>query len=382
MIVEVVEAAEAGARLAAEALRGLGEHARAGTPASRRLPRRVIEQWALLWLNGVTAGDYYAYRLGRRDLAWDRKREFLGGLDAERWRERVSPHVYRFLSEDRLVLKRYLASLGLPVPRLLGVVGPAGLSDLGDETPLLSAGDVVPWMTAQRLENVVFRAVHRDGGGVLAVGRRLPGALGWESAPGGTIGAPELAAALGRIAGRGAVLVEERLAPHPAFAELAPLAPAGAQVITALEDEPRVVMASLDLATGHAMGSRGDATGLTTLVDVESGRLGRARRASDGAWFERHPETAAAIEGRTVPGWPEGVRVACRAAEAMHFTPVMAWEMTFTDRGPVISDARDNWLTMFQILPDRGLLASPLGSLLRRAGAARDWLHRRRHCPR
>jgi hypothetical protein len=60
----------------------------------------------------------------------------------------------------------------------------------------------------------------------------------------------------------------------------------------------------------------------------------------------------------------------------------MAWEMTFTDRGPVISDARDDWLTMFQILPDRGLLASPLGSLLRRAGAARDWLHRRRHCPR
>jgi hypothetical protein len=104
------------ARFGGGFLRGIPEHLRGGGPDRLGLARRLAEQAALLVTGGVGADDYYRYRLDRRGVAWERKLAYVGHVERWRWMNAVNPPAYRFLSEDKLVFKRYMAGPACPCP--------------------------------------------------------------------------------------------------------------------------------------------------------------------------------------------------------------------------------------------------------------------------
>ena len=81
---------------------------------------------------------------------------------------------------------------------------------------------------------------------------------------------------------------------------------------------------------------RGGSGGLSSLIEPDNGRLGRAGTADAKGhvtWHKRHPETGADIEGVTVPGWSEIRRRVLDCAGRLAFMPLIAWDIAVTNNG-------------------------------------------------
>ena len=96
--------------------------------------------------------------------------------------------------------------------------------------------------------------------------------------------------------------------------------------------------------------------GLTALIDLESGVLGKA---SSGDYFDRdgkrisyskHPDTGAQIEGVAVPGW-HGIRdKIVEVTEQLPFFEYIAWDLVVQDHGvSVLETNMKSSLNIFQV---------------------------------
>lgn len=358
-------------RFAAAMGRGIPRHlARSGDEVS--LPRRIAEQGVLLVANGVTAEDYYLYGLERGSLSWAAKRRFLGSFERWRWADRLNARPWQILTEDKLLLHRFLTQAGIPMPTLLGVVGPHARAETGE--PLGNATEFVAWLEGRGLEHVVLKpTLGRSGTGVLVLGRRRPG-LAWDRVPRGTATADDIAAhlALHRSA-HPHFVVEERLRSHPALARLDSEVLHTVRVIAIHDGDVRFVGAALRIALGGEPVDNVGRGNLLAPVDLATGRLGAAVSAWSGrARAAAHPVSGAAIEGETIPDWPEALALVCRAARLLPQHRCLSWDVALTIRGPVVIEANsliDPIVT--QLAHDEGMLATPLGPFLARCGAIR-----------
>jgi hypothetical protein len=331
----------------------------------------VGEQWWLLAANAIEASDYYEYGLDRPHLPWSQKRDFIGGFDQWRWFELFNPPAYRFFTEDKVIFKRYMSAVGIPVPRLLGVIDPEGSAATGE--PLRTDDDVRAWLKEGRIAHAVFKPrLGSHGTGVLIVGERAGEALEWHRVPAGRIALEEIVAHLHAFPHRRTFIVEERLRPHSELAELSPEVVHTARLVTMLDGDVEVITAALRIGAGMAPVDNFSQGNLAAAIDVSTGRLGpavlsRARRLER---VQRHPATGARIEGRTVPDWERALSLIRTAVRAAPFNPLLGWDVAFTRQGPVIIEANDLCgLYVSQIAPDLGLLATSLRRHLERRGA-------------
>lgn len=128
-------------------------------------------------------------------------------------------------------------------------------------------------------------------------------------------------------------------------------------------ERPYIAWAAHEFATTESGLSNnfGDG-GLSAEIDIVSGRLGRAamlRHDGRVAWLERHPDTAAVVEGVEVPYW-EAVKSA--VSEVASRTPQLrlaGWDVIVTDEGPAIIEGEAHALTTAQQV-HRPLLADPV----------------------
>ena len=96
--------------------------------------------------------------------------------------------------------------------------------------------------------------------------------------------------------------------------------------------------------------------GLTALIDLESGILGKA---SSGDYFDRdgkrifhskHPDTGAQIEGVAVPGWNEIKDKIVEVTEQLPFFEYIAWDLVVRDDGvSVLETNMKSSLNIFQV---------------------------------
>jgi hypothetical protein len=360
------------ARFATALARDVPVHLRYGRLSATPLSRRLVEQWALLLLNGVTAENYYLCALDRPEVPWARKREFLGDADRWRWQTAFNPLSYQFFTEDKVVFGRYLAAVGVPVPRLLGVIGPNGRAESGEA--LADPADVARWFSGRGIAQVALKPLWGSGGtGVLVLGDRV-GEREWARVPEGRVSLDEILAHVAGDPRRPFFLVQERLRPHPALAELHPEVLHTARVLTVLLDEGvEVVAATLRIGLGRAPVDNLEQGNLGVPIDVGTGRLGAATLMRER--IERcrdHPVSGARIEGRRMPGWPEALEILRRAARAVPFNPVLGWDVAFTPGGPCVVEANDQWHPQAcQVAQDRGLLGTALGPYLCQRGITR-----------
>ena len=96
--------------------------------------------------------------------------------------------------------------------------------------------------------------------------------------------------------------------------------------------------------------------GLTALIDLDSGVLGKA---SSGDYFDRdgkriflskHPDTGAQIEGVAVPNWKEIKDKIVEVTEQLPFFEYIAWDLVVRDHGvSVLETNMKSSLNIFQV---------------------------------
>jgi hypothetical protein len=142
--------------------------------------------------------------------------------------------------------------------------------------------------------------------------------------------------------GTGSVVLP-RLVNHPELADLSSGALATVRAVTCRteRDEYEVTNAALRMAQSSAsIVDNFHAGGIVAKVDIRTGTVGPA---TDGAlalgpgrgWCDRHPDSGAAIAGRTLPYWPETLELA-RRAHALAFADhvVIGWDIAILADGP------------------------------------------------
>lgn len=100
--------------------------------------------------------------------------------------------------------------------------------------------------------------------------------------------------------------------------------------------------------------------GVACEIDAETGELRRATRYPfDGElrWFERHPDTGAAIEGRSVPGWGRIREDVLELAEAFPDVPYVGWDLLVTGPGEFVVLEGNNQPDVDLVQANRPLLA-------------------------
>jgi hypothetical protein len=96
--------------------------------------------------------------------------------------------------------------------------------------------------------------------------------------------------------------------------------------------------------------------GVCAVVDLETGRLGVARRRPQGGAgqivsYARHPDTGMPIEGERLPGWDAVCATVLRATQSIPFIRYSGWDVLVDDTGtPVIIEANNNTgVDLFQV---------------------------------
>ena len=358
-------------RFGVEMCRGLAEHWRRGDASYVDLPRRVLEQWALLLGNGITAANYYAYGLHRASVSWKDKQAYIGDFDRWRWQLTANALTYRFVTGDKLVFCRYMTAVGVPLPRFLGAIGPGGRAETGES--LESDSEVRTWLEDKAIQDVVLKpACGGHGAGVLVLGQRLHGTLQWERVPSGHITCDELLAHIRSLRpDQPRFIVQERLRPHPCLAVFSPDVVHTARVLTLLDSNVEILLATLRIGLGHSPVDNFSRGNLAAPIELNTGRLGKAVLSRDQSLVRlaTHPVTGAPIEGGVIPDWEEALAALRTAAMAVPFDPLLAWDVAFSSRGPVVIEANDTWdVDLIQIPADTGLYKTPLGDYLKRRG--------------
>jgi hypothetical protein len=144
------------------------------------------------------------------------------------------------------------------------------------------------------------------------------------------------------------LIVQPRMQPHRDLAGITAGALPTLRVLTCLNenDEPEVMTAMIRTSFGKSRTVDNlHAGGIGTLVDVDSGRLGKASNLGADArlgWFSAHPDTGAPIEGTMVPCWKEVKRQAVAAHRQFSDRVVIGWDISVLEDGPIFIEGNGN----------------------------------------
>jgi hypothetical protein len=145
-----------------------------------------------------------------------------------------------------------------------------------------------------------------------------------------------------------ATIVQKRIAPHAALADLTTGALPTVRITTCLNErgEPEVVGGVFRMAIG---GNRTvdnlHAGGIASNVSLDDGTLSRASDLGMNArlgWLDRHPDTNAPVAGRALPMWSETKALAIRAHRVFADRVLVGWDIAMTDDGPVIVEGNSS----------------------------------------
>ncbi len=266
-----------------------------------------------------------------------------------RLQTRVNPDRFDCLTEDKALFYAYGQGLGLPVPRLLGVVArPAGFTAEGG--PLRDPGDWRAFLATLPDEFVVKPSRGAYGRGVEIFRREGGGFTGSATGHHPETLAPAAFFTDPRYA---TFVVQERLHPHPAMAALS--GTPYLQTVRVVTDvdargESRVVFAMLRVIAGGAVvdnydeGTNGN---LLSYVDVAQGTLVHTVGMRPGGIgiqeVSVHPRTGVPFRDFPLPDWEAACALARRAA--LLFLPMrtLGWDIALTPAGPRIVEANKRW---------------------------------------
>jgi len=284
----------------------------------------------------------------------------------------LNPASHIGMTEDKAVFYAYARALGLPVPRLFGVVDrPVGWAE--DGNPLRSATDWEGFLTALDGDFLVKPAAGVYGRGIRAFTRVADGFQEYNS--NAVITPRSLADSLLSDPWR-RLVVQQRVRNHPEIETLtgSPTLQT-VRIRTLLTGTGDVFLGSAKIKIavgGHICDniSAGATGNFVAAIGRDDGRLrlphayGKSGRGV--VPVPRHPRSGRALEGFAVPFWEELKELARKAA--ILFTPLrtIGWDIAVTGTGPVLIEANRWWDPGNEsvVLPAEETYPSEMSSLL------------------
>jgi len=162
----------------------------------------------------------------------------------------------------------------------------------------------------------------------------------YETDDGRMLSASQLVEHVRRLPFEEGVIVQPRRVNHPNLVALANGALATVRIVTCRNEDGtfEVTNAVLRMAQGrnHVVDNF-HAGGLAASVDLATGTLGRATDMGTTptmGWRDEHPDSGAAITGRTLPFWREALDLVTRAHAAFADRAVIGWDVGLMPDGP------------------------------------------------
>jgi hypothetical protein len=317
---------------------------------------------------GVRA--YFQYRLFDPALTTRQKLEYLPDSKwaTERLWGLLNPKEFRQFFRNKLVFNRTFGGQGLPVARVCAVYDPVHGHTL-EGKPLRTAGELRKWLREYEGDGLVFKALWgREGFQVLVFGSRAADDSGtFLTLAGERYDADRLVefarntSDLKRIGADEpeSYLLEERIRPHPALAELIGPTLCCVRIVTfiGLDDTPRILGAVYKLQPAPLGVDHLSYGALGSWVNLESGTLGPGRSRHALGYTSVIPGTDRAFEGFQLPHWTEVKQLALRAAGVIPRARAIGWDIAISDRGPVLIEGNADWSTsLLQIPAPHGLM--------------------------
>lgn len=240
--------------------------------------------------------------------------------DLPRLLERLNPSTLARATGHRVILHRHLAALGLPVPRLHGVIGRAGGWSASSGRPVLGAEAATRFLTGLTGDIAVWPFAASRGAGVRVLRREGSAFIDLD----GRTREPAAVVAEAYADPRFELfVVQERLTAHERLRGLEREGlPPTARLTTFVSDDgrARVVHACLMLAGPG---------GVIVEIDAATGAPGRRGAAPPAAWEA----------GDRLPDWEAACELARRGAGLLMPQRTIAWDIALTPGGPVVVGA-------------------------------------------
>ncbi len=300
--------------------------------------RQLLEMAYLLLRHRIGPGYYLTARMWRRAVPFAAKCRHWNGDRYLRHVHAINDPRYYKVSQNKLVEKALLRTLGIPTVELVGLFHcPKGQA--ADGTRLADPEDLRRVLAARVGMRLFFKPAEGDNGhGVFALDVAEGEAELVLSRPldGAALTVEELAARLSGMPN--GTVIEHCIDQHP---ELARLNPSSVNTLRmwVLDDggTPRVVGAFLRI--GRA-GSEADNTaqgGLPCPIDLVSGRIRHALdQTLDCNEHAVHPDSGVPLAGLPIPYWEECVALACNAVRVLPGARFAGMDIAVSRTGPLV----------------------------------------------
>lgn len=307
--------------------------ARAG---GRSVPRQIWDMLRLGFGEDVDAKSYYVHDLYRHDVRAAgmtmTRVETKNGLVKAMQNLRAGRPGPRDMN-DKLAFWRSCEENGVPSAPILASV---------------EGGTFAPFVDRSRFDRDLFVKDRSGRGGRFTLNFERIAPFFYRDDEGGELGFDEVVARLEAHAADRRLIVQPKLANHPAIASLADKALIVFRVMTCLDQrgEPHVTHGVLRLLRRFepAWPRTADSDWGCT-VDVDTGVFGMMTGdAPETAtrWFSDHPVTGERVEGRRLEGWNEIAEVALAAHRVFQTRILVGWDMAWTPDGPCILEGNNN----------------------------------------
>jgi hypothetical protein len=264
---------------------------------------------------------------------------------ASRLRKRVNPKEEFASVNDKALFYRICTQTQLPFPETFGVFV-SGASQRSTDGKLH-----LPGVDLDSLPEGAFVAKPvwgREGiglwffvktGDVFDVGGRL-------------MDAGSLREELRKSASNDDFIVQRRMVPHPSLSSISgSIALQSARMVTFVDshDKAHILFARFKIIRqGNNIDNFDEGTtgNLIADVDIETGKITKVFTKIQGqVGLQRifqHPDTGKDLSF-VLPDWEQAVQLACKAARTFNRIRSLGWDIGFTDRGPVILEANQEW---------------------------------------
>lgn len=254
---------------------------------------------------------------------------------------------FAFALNNKIVFSRMVASYGVDVPSYHALIERGKLRPIGTDWELREAGDVVE--ACRKGANFIMKPGSGGRGCSVAAVTTRDGQLHINHRP------AELSALETLLSCYGNGVVCDLIRQHEYAERIFPEATNSLRVQTMWDidrNEPFICYA------GHRFGSSTSVPtdnfargGVMALVDIETGELGPAHSghgSDEEAWYDRHPDTGARIEGVRVAGWRSMKDRLLELCRQMSYVPYVGWDVVVTDDGFVVLEGNSYADLVFQ----------------------------------
>jgi Sugar-transfer associated ATP-grasp len=340
---------------------------------------KMLSEAASLAVQGRMGVDtYFHYRFFDPRLTAEAKRQYLSeapGANRQLWSV-LTPSRYGCLFDNKLIFNRYFTSFGLPLATVFGVFDPQVGRTMDGES-LRTEPELGAFIRRFRQEGFAFKPAEGMRGHLVLI---LTGSSPADSDTFLTLAGERYDAAALVAAARNTAaletqapganlspfLIEERIRPHPAMAELIGPTLCTVRVVTivALDGSPRIVASVLKLqpkplGVDHLMYGA-----LGCWVDPDTGALGPGRTRTSYGYTSVIPGTDRSFVGYRLPCWEQVKEAALQAATAFPWARSIGWDIGISDRGPVVIEGNQKWSpSLVQLPAPYGLMRGDLKAL-------------------